>query len=77
MKKEEMQNLVNTLAAERKIHIDTIENLTLNNIKTIVRTIASNLHILAYNLRSYLGNRDYYFEINCTFYSNLNIFIEP
>ena len=32
LKKEEMQNLVNELAAARKSHIDTIENLTLNNI---------------------------------------------
>jgi len=45
MKKEEMQNLVNELAAARKSHIDTIENLTLNNIKAIVRTNTLNFLI--------------------------------
>ena len=49
MKKEEMQNLVNELAASRKSHIDTIENLTLNNIKAIVRTNTLNFLILGYN----------------------------
>lgn len=32
-----MQNLVNKLAQERKAHLDTIENLTLKDIKNIVR----------------------------------------
>ena len=41
MKKEEMQNLVNKLAQERKSHIDNIEGLTLNQIKAIVRIISS------------------------------------
>ena len=36
MKKEEMQNLVDKIAEERKIHLDTIENLTLKQIKQIV-----------------------------------------
>ena len=31
-----MQNLVNKLAEDRKRHIDTIENLSLNEIKQIV-----------------------------------------
>ena len=29
MKKQEMQNLVDKIAEERKVHLDTIENLTL------------------------------------------------
>jgi len=31
-----MQNLVDTIAKERKTHLDTIENLSLTNIKAIV-----------------------------------------
>ena len=34
-----MQNLVNKLASERKAHLDTIENLTLKEIKQIVSRI--------------------------------------
>ena len=33
MKKDEMQNLVDKIAHERKSHIDNIENLTLQDIK--------------------------------------------
>ena len=36
MQKEEMQNLVNTIAEQRKSHIDGIDNLTLNDIHRIV-----------------------------------------
>ena len=36
MKKDEMQNLVDKIAEERKQHIQTIENLTLKDIKRIV-----------------------------------------
>ena len=37
MKKEEMQNLVDKIAQERKAHLENIENLTLKQIKQIQR----------------------------------------
>lgn len=38
MNKEQMENMVNELAAKRQSHIDNIDNLTLTKIKAIVRT---------------------------------------
>lgn len=41
-----MQNLVDKIAQERKHHIDTIENLTLNQIKQIVSPLSSTRPLL-------------------------------
>ena len=48
MKKDEMQNLVDKIAEERKQHIQTIENLTLKDIKRIVSS-ASGLPFSGYS----------------------------
>ena len=58
-----MENMVNDLAAKRQNHIDNIDNLTLNKIKAIVRT-----------LKKILWIQEKIFAISGT-WSNLNLIL--
>lgn len=58
MQKEELQRQVDMLAKERKAHLDTIENLTLKDIKNIVSSLGPNYSCYFFkwtNTFSFLG----------------------